>query len=675
MQAATPQTVLGNFAQSATNTGWRHVFSRRDDQFRVSIDAAQREQQAFDVRYTFGVYPLQQYLIPFPGGRLQVLDLAWDARERAQGGQRWFAPAAAASHVDPWAGRDQNWNGMCAACHSTGLHKGYDAANDVFDTSWAELDVACEACHGRGSQHVAWAEQAPPMRRTEDARGFEVSLRAASARRWQFSAGQKIAGADGARAAPILDRGAEVNRCLPCHARRQELTAEPIVAASVLDHYAPSLLDQGLYHADGQIDDEDFEYGSFVQSRMYLAGVTCSDCHDPHTAKLRASGNDLCGQCHAGEHYDRTEHHHHPLGSTSAQCVTCHMPSQIYMGVHSRRDHFIRIPRPDLSQLRAVPNPCSACHTAQGPAWAARQVVAWGAHPSSLETSYAHAIEAGRRGDSGANVLLASDELQRELAPIRRATALSLLRGPLAPEPRETLRRATRDPDGLVRLGAARALDALTPDERVELGRSLLDDPALAIRIEAARALADTPETRLDGPLRARLSETLREWIATRQTTAERPEAHVDVAQVYTRLGMLEDAERALRHALALDSASLPARINLADLQRSIGRDADAEVLLRETVRMHPDSAVAQHALGLTYVRLQRRAEALEGLRQACELAPREIDYVYAYAIALQEFGRSREARAVLTRAISAQPGETRLLALLRSVEAAPRAR
>ena len=47
---------------------------------------------------------------------------------------------------------------MCSECHSTGVQKNYDANNDRFHTTWSEISVGCETCHGQGSRHVAWVK-------------------------------------------------------------------------------------------------------------------------------------------------------------------------------------------------------------------------------------------------------------------------------------------------------------------------------------------------------------------------------------------------------------------------------------------------------------------------------------------------------------------------------------
>ena len=306
-----------------------------------------------------------------PGGRLQALGIAWDSRPKDQGGQRWFHlyPDQNLKPGDPlhWTGRDQTWNYQCADCHSTNLQKNYDLAANTYATSWTDTDVSCEACHGPGSRHVTWAKSGEKPKPTDgpDKMGLSNWLKPTDHGHWEMSLETGIA-----RRTEKL-ASAELDTCAACHSRRKVIAKNPPPGEPYLDGYLPALLEPGLYHADGQIDGEVYEYGSFLQSRMYHAGVTCSNCHDPHSAKLRADGNALCGQCHLPAKFDVSEHHHHQPGSTGAQCVNCHMPTKNFMVVDARRDHSIRIPRPDLSVALGTPNACTQCHAGSSAEWAA----------------------------------------------------------------------------------------------------------------------------------------------------------------------------------------------------------------------------------------------------------------------------------------------------------------
>ena len=258
--------------------------------------------QDYQIAYTFGVFPLQQYLIAFPGGRLQALGIAWDSRPAAEGGQRWFHlyPDQAVPFSDPlhWTKRNQTWNFMCADCHSTNLRKNYDLATDSYATTWSEIDVSCEACHGPGSAHVGWAQSQSPDS-VDPSKGFAVRLNAEIRGHWELEPDVGTA----TRTEP-RQSVAEIDTCARCHARRREIATEYEYGRPFLDTHAPILLDAGMYHADGQIQDEVYEYGSFRQSLMFQKGVTCSNCHDPHSLELRAPGNAVCAQCHLPEKFD-----------------------------------------------------------------------------------------------------------------------------------------------------------------------------------------------------------------------------------------------------------------------------------------------------------------------------------------------------------------------------------
>ncbi|MGI9590913.1 MAG: multiheme c-type cytochrome, partial [Myxococcota bacterium] len=365
MQEATPATVLGDFAaEPFEHHGEITRFDREGDRFRIVARGPDGE-RARDVAYVFGVAPLQQLLVPLPGGRLQALNVAWDAREAAVGGQRWYHLHAGEptppGDVLHWAGPAQNWNARCAECHSTGLRKGYSPEGDTFETTYAELDVGCEACHGPGSAHAARARAGASVTGADS--GLVVDLR--NDGRWVLDAGAPIA-----RRAPARSSNAELEACAPCHSRRTNLRSVSEPGRPFLDGYRPALLEAGLYQADGQIEDEVYVWGSFLQSRMHAAGVTCSDCHDPHSLALPEPSDATCATCHRPEVFATPDHHHHSEDSPGASCVACHMPARTYMGVDVRHDHSFRIPRPDLSVALGTTNACSDCHAERPASWA-----------------------------------------------------------------------------------------------------------------------------------------------------------------------------------------------------------------------------------------------------------------------------------------------------------------
>ncbi len=649
MAAATPATVLGDFSGTSATDG-RHTatFLREGDRFLIRTDGPGGAVADFPVSDTFGVDPLQQYLVLFPDGRRQALPWAWDSRPREQGGQRWFHLAAQDTlrAGDPlhWTGRDQNWNFMCASCHSTGVERGYDAAQDRYDTTWTEIGVGCESCHGRGAAHVAWAQSGAPAEVAH--RGLEVVLRDAPGGAWRFNAddARGIARWEGP---PRQATTAQVEICATCHARARPIVADPLPGARFLDTHAPLLLARGEYYADGQIQGEVFEWGSFAQSRMQRAGVVCADCHDPHSGRLRAEGNAVCAQCHLPARFEVAEHHHHAPGSAGAQCVSCHMPAVTYMGVDRRRDHAFSLPRPDVAAQIGAPDTCTSCHAGRTQGWAARHIATWFGTRRRDEPHWALAIQAGREGRPGADAALAAIATVRAHPAILRATAVSLLPMPPSQATAAAIGATLLDPEPLVRATALRVLDGLHPRNRLHAARFLTDEFRL-VRIEAARALAPVPVAALPEAARPAFAAAWAELIASERVAAERPEAQVNIAGLLAARGDLPGAEAAFRDALARDPDNLAALINLADFEARRGRNEAAEAALRRAIAAHPREADPQFALALALARRGLTAEALAPLAAAAALRPDEPRYAYVRAVALNDLGRREEAVAVL---------------------------
>ena len=669
MEPATDDTVLGNFdgAEFVYNDV-KTTFFRNDGKFMVRTDGPDGQLHDFEIAYTFGIDPLQEYLIEFPGGRLQALNVCWDTRPADNGGQRWFHlyPGEAIDHEDilHWTGALQNWNYMCAECHSTNVRKNYTVADDRYDTTWSEIDVSCEACHGPGSIHVEWARR---MVRGEKPgvldKGLAVLLADRDGGSWVFDPD-----AVSARREPPRDSRNQIETCARCHARRTQLTDDYRHGRTLADTHRVAVLDEPLYHADGQILDEVYVYGSFVQSAMYQNGVTCTDCHDPHTARLRLEGNATCVPCHQGSRFDTPEHHFHPTGSTGASCVACHMPVRNYMVVDPRHDHSFRIPRPDLSVKIGTPNACTDCHADQTAEWAAASVNEWYGDARKEEPHYAEAIHAGRtwQPQAGAKLISAIDD--PAIPGIARASALKLLRNYPSPNVIEAVRSSLEDADPLVRREAAETLMLFEPEARTRLGVPVLTDPVRTVRLAAARSLAEVPRDRLSVDQRAALKRGLEEYASVQQFNEDRAAGRLNLAWFYTQKGQLDEAERVYRSAIQVAPTFSPAAINLADLFRVQGRDAEGEAVLQDALERVPDDADLQHALGLTLVRVKRHEAALERLERATALAPGRPRYAYVYAVALHSVGRTSEALETLKRAHERHPGHADLVLTLATV-------
>jgi tetratricopeptide (TPR) repeat protein len=665
MAEATEATVLGNFANAKfTHAGVTSTFFRRDGRFFVNTDGPDGKLADFEIRYTFGVEPLQQYLVKLPGGRLQALGIAWDARPAKEGGQRWFHlyPDRRLKAGDPlhWTGIDQVWNYQCADCHSTNLRKNYDEKSNSYDTKWSDIDVGCEACHGPGSNHVAWARKEGGWRRDEAGKGLTVQLDERRGVSWAIDA----ATGNAVRSAPRRSSH-EIETCARCHARRGQFTDAWHAGQPFADGYRASLLEPGLYYHDGQQRDEVYNYGSFLASRMHAMGVTCSDCHDPHTGRPRAPGNAVCAQCHAPAKYDATAHHHHSPGSKGAQCAACHMPTTTYMVVDPRHDHSFRIPRPDRSVSLGTPNACNQCHQDRKPDWAAAAVKRWYPQPKPGFQTFAEAFAAADRGAPGAQRALIAVVEDGGQSGLVRASAVRRLARYLGPATLPTVRNALGDREPLVRAAAVSALEGVEPALRAQLLPPLLDDPVREVRMEAARSLAGGPEERLPAADRARLAAALDEYVAAERFNADRPEGRANLGNLHATRGRYDEAAAAYRAALALDPTFTQAALNLADVQRSRGAEDEAEKTLREALKRDPRSAPAHLALGLSLTRQKRAGEALKELAEAARLAPENARFTYVYAVALNDAGKAAQARRELEGALKRQPYDREVLLAL----------
>jgi len=671
MQEASATSVLGDFNDARfTAYGVTSRFFKRDGKFFVNTDGADGKLADFEIQYVFGWTPLQQYLVELPGGRLQALSIAWDSRPKEQGGQRWFHLYPNEKRIDykdelHWTALSQNWNYTCAECHSTNLQKNYDFAKDRYNTSWSEINVSCEACHGPGAKHVAWA-QAGTRHASSTApkdTGLSVDLRASGP--WAMVPGKDTASL-GPAAAP--SNTAQLETCARCHARRVQLHGDYIHGRPFMDTHLPNLLEERLYHPDGQIKDEVYEYGSFLQSKMHGAGVVCSNCHEPHSLKLRASGNALCTRCHVPEKFDSPAHHHHAVGSTGAQCVDCHMPTHTYMLVDPRRDHSLRIPRPDLSIKLGVPNACNQCHTDKDAKWAKGTFATWWGSKRFSQPHYGEVLYAARQGRSQALAGLNKLAKDKGQPAIVRATALAQLGQYRAPETVQAGIDNLDDPDPLVRVATLRTFEILSPDQRFKAGKSLLTDPVRSVRSEAGRSLAAATRTKLPAAERQPLDRAVAEYLDAQRFNADRPESHLNIGLLYVDLGEPAKAQAAYQTALTRNPWFAPAYVNLADLYRQQGDDKRAEQVLREGLMQVSDGADLRHALGLLLVRSQRYDAAVAELGRAARERPDVARYAYVYGVALHSTGKVDEALRTLEAAQRRHPTDRAILEALISM-------
>ena len=647
METATPKTVRGNFNDVTVDYfGKPTRFYMRDGKYYVHTQGPGGRPGEFEVTYTFGWYPLQQYLVPFPGGRLQCLPFAWDVD-----GKRWYSLYPKAP-LDPkdwlyWTNNGQNWNGMCAECHSTDLKKNYDYKTDTYATTWSEISVGCEACHGPGAAHVQWA-QLPEMGRPETANAaLTVTTRDLTSRQ-------------------------QIELCAPCHSRRMSLDDNIHRHADFLDYGVPQLLNEGLYFPDGQILDEVYVYGSFMQSKMYARGVRCSDCHDVHSIRRIKDGNALCLQCHRAAVYDQPKHHFHkkpgeagdPIRSPSgevlfevgsgAQCEACHMPGRVYMGIDYRPDHSFRIPRPDLTLAMGTPNACDRCHVDKPTQWSVDAMAKW--YGRTWRPHYGQILQAGRQQQPEAAAELASLAQDRLYPTIVRATALAELAAYGGETVRKVFAAALNDEESLMRQTAVRHLPSRDPAERLKLLTPLLYDPVRAVRIEAAGSVADLHPETLPADVRRQYDKALAEYRHAMERTADFAASRHNLGNLERSLGHFQEAEKQYRQALAIDDQFYPAKVNLAMLYNQLGRNGEAGKLLQDVVRQHPDLYELQYSLGLLLAEQQRWAEAAVHLGQAAAGLPGRSRIQYNLGLLLQKLNRDDEAQTALQKALTLEP-------------------
>ena len=668
MAHADEKNVIGDFNDARfEHFGVKSRFYKRDGKFFVETDGTDGKLAEYEIKYTFGLYPLQQYLIPFPDGRVQALSIAWDSRPKEKGGQRWFPlyPNEPIGAADPlhWTKLNQNWNFMCAECHSTGVRKNYDAAKNTFATTWKEISVGCETCHGQGSAHVAWAHAHEGWKDFDkaDSKGLIVNFDERENVGWTHDAA--TGNVTRKNSPPTLRK--EVETCGLCHARRAQISEDWVPGHWLSDTHFVSPLSHGLYFADGQMEDEVYNYGSFKQSLMFANGVTCSDCHDSHSSKLRLPGDGVCLQCHTAAKYETVAHRRHDGVDPPVGCPACHMPARTYMVVDVRHDHSFRIPRPDQSVALATLNACTACHADKSPQWAADRIAEWHGPDRKGFQKFGPAFHAAWMGQADAERLLAAVVSDKQTSGFARSGALPELAPYLTDANVRLAQQSLADPDPMVRIGALDMLGPAPAEAVWPIAASALGDPVLGVRVRAADLLAALPVSRQPEADRAAFQRAADEFVTAQKLNADRPEARLTLGSFYARQGRAAEAEAEYRAALRLAPEFAPAAVNLADLYRQTGREAEGVGVLKEALARSPKDAGLHYALGLARVRQKQLPAALSELREAAALAPDNPHSAYVYAVALDSAGQPGPAMRTLADALAKHPENREILTAL----------
>lgn len=642
MKHATDDSVLGNFDnQTITHQGKANRFFRKGDEFWVNIEGPDGQFKDYKISYTFAFEPLQQYMVEFEDGRVQLIPFAWDSRTKSEGGQRWFHLYPDTTNTDEfyWTNSGQNWNFMCADCHSTNLEKNYDMASNTYSTTWSEINVGCEACHGPASEHVEQAKQAAHSAKANSGKsvqftahyGFDRDL-SKSVKEWVYQEGNSTL-----QPKDIIHTN-QVQTCAQCHSRRTQLneTADH-VKGSFFDKYRLSLISPELYHHDGQIYDEDYVYGSFLQSAMAEKGVTCTNCHDPHTAELKIAEEAVCSQCHIASEYTPEKHTFHEANTEASKCTTCHMPETTYMEVDPRRDHSWHVPRPDISQHIKTPNVCTSCHEDKTDQWADKQIGQW--FPDSKYRNQQHfavAFYADSIGHRGAEDALAYSAQDSSLSNIIRASSLERLSGNTGKNTLISLARAVKHDDEMIRLGVVQGSSGFPFYDRWQILEPLLTDPVLSIRSETAGALV-----RYWGEMnplqKDQIKPVLEEYIEIQRFNGDRGFGRTNLGNVYRDLGKHEQAIEYYLGAIEIEPYFENSYANLADLYRALGDEPKALATLKQGIQAQPKSSVLPYSAGLSLLRVKDYDQATRYLKQAAETAQTDPQYWYVYGLALEK--------------------------------------
>ncbi|MBU2893610.1 hypothetical protein KO495_09790 [Colwellia sp. D2M02] len=651
MEPATTATVLGNFDNQTLNYQNQQArFYTENKTLMITMPNLQGKLTNYPVLYTFGYQPLQQYMFDMGQGKIQLFPFAWDSRTKEQGGQRWFVlhPDQKQHDLFHWSQMGQNWNHMCADCHSTDFKKQFDLKTNSFKSTFSEMNVSCKACHGDTKQHLSWAHGDTQIKD----KGLAVNINKKTP--------LFVRQADGSmKSAEPIQSSEQVPVCATCHSRRAQLgdRKEP---HAFLTQFQPSLITPELYHVDGQVWDEDYVWGSFQQSKMFEAGVTCSNCHNPHSGKLKLPGNQTCTQCHTSEVFNTPTHHGHKVDTAGSQCVDCHMPATTFMQVDARRDHSFRVPRPDLTLKTKAPNACNSCHEDKTPQWAVKNIKQW--HPNSKFIGSEHFSLAFHAADNrlpNSSAMLTKIAQNKDFPDIIRASALSRLANTPDNNAVVAIVRAVKENEPLKRQAAIEAAMPYDIWQRWRMLNSLLDDSHRYIRSEAARALAAIlvePSGKLNNADTKRLTNALNEYKQSQVYQAERGFSHTNLGNLALELNKPEQAKAHYLTAIEVENIFIPSYVNLADLYRTQGDEKSTQDILQQGLKINAEAADLHYALAMSYVRSQNKSAALTHLQEAATLANDNASYSYTYALLLQDIGQMDRSLAALQHAFKITP-------------------
>ncbi|MCO5236027.1 MAG: tetratricopeptide repeat protein [Chitinophagaceae bacterium] len=633
MQEASDSTVLGDFNNvSYKADGVTSVFFKKDGKFFINTRGDDGKNHDYEIKYTFGYYPLQQYLIEFPGGRMQATRASWDSRTK-----KWFHQYAG-QKIDSrdwlhWTRNAQTWNTMCAECHSTNLKKNYNIESDSYHTTYSVINVSCEACHGPGKLHVDYINST----------AYKEGKKAPDAYMLLNKESSQIS---------------QINTCAPCHAVKGNISPDLIASDELLDNYIPVVPNTERFYADGQMNEEDYNYAPFLQSKMFRNNVKCSNCHNPHSGRVYFTTNQLCLQCH-NKSYDDPSHTFHAINTAGAECKSCHMPSKTYMGNDLRHDHSFRVPRPDLSVAYATPNACNSCHTDKTAQWAAKAVEKW--YGSKRKYHFAEDLIPGSKMDAESEAHLVKLLSDTSVPRIIKATAANYLGGIATESSLQHLLNCLQHEDAQVRYEALRSLMNFSPHQFLNDIAPLLDDKVRAVRIAAADLFSSIPRQEIPSAYASSYTKANAELMNYLLYQADFAHGNVSIADYYMRTGDPGNAEKFYLRVLKKDSLVNLPRLNLSILYNSQGRNKEALQVLETAAKIDNKNPQIFYNLALLQNEMKNPAAAIENFQKALDLKMQDQRLYYNYGLLLHQSGNSSKAIGVLETGLKVNPSSANI--------------
>ncbi|QKJ65217.1 tetratricopeptide repeat protein [Flavobacterium sp. M31R6] len=629
MLPANDSTVKGDFNNvTFTADGITSKFYKKGSKFFINTEGSDGKNHDFEVKYIFGYEPLQQYLVQFPGGRMQVPRVSWDVNKK-----RWFNQYAGQKIPSHdwlhWTGNAQNWNTMCATCHSTNLHKNYDTKTDTYKTSYSIINVSCESCHGAGQKHLGYINSS------------------------DYKSGDKVTGSF-MKLGKNSGQLEQINTCAPCHARVSEISPKHIDSKEIMDNYIPQIPDTEYFQADGQVDDEDYIYTSFLQSKMYSKGVKCSNCHNPHSTKLKHIDNQTCVQCHIPKKYDTSKHTFHTAGSKGSLCVNCHMPGKIYMGNDLRHDHSFRVPRPDLSVKYGTPNACSNCHKDKSEKDLATAVVKW--FGPNRKYHFADDLIPGSQLDANSEPHLIQLINTKTTPNMIKATAAFYLGSFNTQASLNTLLSCLNHNDAQVRYRALRSLSSFPPNSWIENVGPLLSDKVRAVRIAAADLFVSLPKDQIPSQYTSTFESANKELVSYLRYQTDFSVGNVMLADYYLKIQDYANAESFYLKGLKKDNKINYALLNLSSLYNAVGKNDASLQVLQKALKNDPNNERIYYNLALLYNEMNNTIAAESSFAKAISLKSQNPRVYYNYGLMLNAKKKFKEAEAVLQKGIAINP-------------------